>query len=404
MDIDTDSETEIDTEIDTDYDTDYDTDDDNNDNELKSIVESIKDNKYVDKTVWGTGITDRIDKYIKKHDIHDTHEGRTMLSWTAESEKLNVFLYLLGKGAMENPPSDQTWPGLLIITESYLKKVKDTYTKDAEDEKKKYISSWNKMEKLIIEIITPVLKNQQEELKKQQIEIQKKMEMKQEKLTRAEKDNLNKQLEEDHALELQELKKYQQENFLSIDKIKSEFNDPTVDTTGTPLMNLLDETELTPEQEIEQEGIVNEIEQLDQGLIAWEPRRLFVKKIKEMKEFIKSKNKSYETKKLITTLPHVKTEVPPDVIGKIATYLDPNLKKRAKTMKMYAEILGKSKESTGKRKESTVDFSEPNKKRRRFGGVKTRKNKRNTLKKKRKTKRRKSLKKKQRKTKRKTHR
>ena len=95
--------------------------------QLVWIVRRIQ-NEYLDET-YSPGLIKEINEYINQpgHTINDIYKDRTLLSWTVESEKIDIFKYLLDNGATDN------WQKLLIMSNNYYTKVKEKY--DAELEK-----------------------------------------------------------------------------------------------------------------------------------------------------------------------------------------------------------------------------------------------------------------------------
>ena len=102
---------------------------------LEYIVTCIQDSDFPYK------LTTRIDEYINKtgNSIYDVYKGRTMLSYAAESEKLDTFQHLLQKGAM-NEGTPDTWPALLETSNTYYENAFKTYNENLDKDHKTYNS------------------------------------------------------------------------------------------------------------------------------------------------------------------------------------------------------------------------------------------------------------------------
>ena len=111
---------------------------------LEYIVNCIQDSDFPNK------LTTQIDEYINKkgNSIYDVYKGRTMLSYAAESEKLDTFKYLLHKGAMDKDTTD-TWPALLETSNTYYKNAFKTYNENLDKDYETYTSLMDQIQKEI---------------------------------------------------------------------------------------------------------------------------------------------------------------------------------------------------------------------------------------------------------------
>ena len=111
---------------------------------LEYIVDCIQDSDFPYK------LTTRIDEYINKtgNSIYDVYKGRTMLSYAAESEKLDTFQHLLQKGAM-NEGTPDTWPALLETSNTYYENAFKTYNENLDKDYETYTSLMDQIQKEI---------------------------------------------------------------------------------------------------------------------------------------------------------------------------------------------------------------------------------------------------------------
>jgi len=96
--------------------------------QLVWIVRKIQDKTYVDELI--PKIKENIYEYINQpgKTINDKYKRRTLLSWTAESEKLDIFKYLLENGATDN------WQQILKRSNKYFEEKKKEHDKEYEED------------------------------------------------------------------------------------------------------------------------------------------------------------------------------------------------------------------------------------------------------------------------------
>lgn len=96
--------------------------------QLVWIVRKIQDKTYVEELI--PKIKENINEYINQpgNTINDKYKRRTLLSWTAESEKLDIFKYLLENGATDN------WQQILKRSNKYFEEKKKEHDKEYEED------------------------------------------------------------------------------------------------------------------------------------------------------------------------------------------------------------------------------------------------------------------------------
>lgn len=111
------------------------------------IVRRIKDDNYDER--FSPQLIEKINEYINQpgHTINDTYKKRTLLSWTVESGKLDIFKYLLDNGATDN------WQKLLIRSNNYYTKVKEKYDAELEEDYEIYNSLMARIQAVVDEAV-----------------------------------------------------------------------------------------------------------------------------------------------------------------------------------------------------------------------------------------------------------
>tara|TARA_B100000902_G_scaffold44196_1_gene51808 strand:- start:891 stop:1766 length:876 start_codon:yes stop_codon:yes gene_type:complete len=114
------------------------------------IVRRIQDDNYDER--FTPQLKEKINEYINnpEHTINDKVKDlnyRTMLSWTAESEKLDIFKFLLDNGATDN------WQKLLIRSNNYYTKVKEKYDAELEEDYEIYNSLMARIQAVVDEAV-----------------------------------------------------------------------------------------------------------------------------------------------------------------------------------------------------------------------------------------------------------
>jgi len=261
------------------------------------IITRIQDENYDERYI--PELKEKINEYINnpEHTINDRYKKRTLLSWTAESEKLDIFKFLLDNGATDN------WHKILEKSNNYYKKAIKTYKKETNQDKKRLIILLQKIQEMQeMQGLDPI------EMDEEADEIGEADEMDEDAYTAdAAVNDYDDRMDED---------------------------DDTVDEDD-------DTMDMLPNG---QPPTVNDLMH-DADIILDNRRKkdLLLIKQKELNDFIKEYVQKLEVRMLTIAAPHMQKTLPVDVIGEMAGFISDDKDMKKKAMKNYTRKMAANK-------------------------------------------------------------
>jgi len=277
------------------------------------IVRRIQDENYNERFI--PQLKEKINEYINQpgQSINDKVKdlnNRTMLSWTVESEKLDIFMYLLEHGATDN------WQDLLKRSNKYYKKAKKTYKKEKEKDEKRFNILWARIHVIEEDDIMDV-------------------------------DDVAIDEDDDAVIE-------EDYTVAAVADAAINEDDDTIDEDDDTMDEDDDTMDVLPNGQ--PPTMIDLLNEADTILQDRRKKDLLLKKQKELNDFIIEYVKKLEVRMLTVTAPHMKKTLPTDIIGKLTEYFTNDKGTRNKAMKNYTKNI--ANKSTRKRKtENTASNS-----------------------------------------------